>query len=76
MNGMLGTAGGPNAASLRAAVPAARLCWSGGKPPDPRASRATIRRASGTTKRATVLRASGTRCRLRASGAMAREGGR
>src|SRR5262249_10833810 len=32
-------AAGPNAASLRAAAPAARLCWPRGTPPDPHASR-------------------------------------
>jgi len=59
---------GPNAASLRAAAPPApRPCWSGGQPPDPRASRTARLRASGTTMRCASRRASGT---------TSREGGR
>src|SRR5262249_3401332 len=59
---------GPNAASLRAdAPPAPRLCWSGGPPPDPRASRTARLRASGTTMRCASRSASGT---------TSREGGR
>src|SRR6516165_303369 len=59
-------AAGPNAASLRAAAPSARLCWSRGTPPDPHSSRTATLRASGATKRAAGLRA---------SGATSREGG-
>src|SRR5262249_2731668 len=59
---------GGAASTLRAAAPPApRPCWSGGQPPDPRASRTARWRASGATMRCASRRASGT---------TSREGGR